>query len=168
MRFYIKAIAEDEAGNLPSSWMYMAGVAFDGEVGVLPLPLAAEFVDTGISGCVDCAYKNGAYPSCYTYRGRTLEAAFDTAGQALQVHGALQPREMEVLCTGRLYDVNRTSISDHRLSSVNVEGVLFAGTENHQVRGAEVHLGLNCQSFDLDRAGIDGGLELHLRFSSRF
>lgn len=168
LRVYGQAIGEDEDSQQPSKFMYLAGLEFEGSVGEWPLRLAVEYIDTDIKSCKDCAYNNGAYPSGYTYRGRVLGAAMDTAGEALQFHGELELRNVDVLFTGGYYDVNRTSNPDHRLSSSNVDGYLFAVTSQREMAWGNFQVGLNYQSFDLDNAGIDSGLGLHLGLSARF
>jgi hypothetical protein len=87
LRIYGQAIGEDEAGNLPSCFSYLAGLEWTNTKFKYPTILSIEALDTRISTTTlgycgpNTMYNNSIYS--YTNYGKTMGAAIDTEGTSL-------------------------------------------------------------------------------------
>ena len=90
LRIYGQAIGEDEAGNLPSCFTYLAGLEWTNTKIKYPTIIGIEAIDTRIDKTTNgyCGpntmYNNNTYD--YTNYGKTMGAAIDTEGTSLGLY----------------------------------------------------------------------------------
>jgi hypothetical protein len=94
---YSQWSGEDEAGGLPSKFLGLFGVEAWRNTPWGRLRVHAEFADTACSFSrrtpeFECAYRNGAFPQGYAYRGRSLGHAMDNDSRMYSL-GAILNRE---------------------------------------------------------------------------
>lgn len=161
-RIYGQAIGEDEAGNLPSCFAYLAGLEWTNTKIKYPTIVIIEAVDTRINttSSGNCGpntmYNNSIYD--YTNYGKTMGAEIDTEGTslALYVHSQIS-QKINVEFATRSVVINDNDWSEHRLSTKRQSGFIsFLGVSwvknNISYNGAVYK-----QDFDLDKTDIKDG-----------
>jgi len=72
VQLYAEAAGEDEAGNLPSNWAYLAGIYFPRIMSLERLDFRAEYATNHIENKPNVWYNHGVYRSGYTYKGEII------------------------------------------------------------------------------------------------
>ncbi|WP_435165056.1 capsule assembly Wzi family protein [Falsirhodobacter sp. 1013] len=174
LRLYAQAIGEDEAGGLPSCFMYLGGIEGKGQVLGVPTTVTLEGATTEISesGNGNCgsgtAYNNGAYPGGYTNHGDVMGLPLDTDSHMVQLQVEHALPQVAVHWSVGWHDINVTGRDDHRLSSTAVDGAVARVGATKTWNGLSVTGDVLYQSYDLDRADTDRGLGVALRVARTF
>lgn len=174
IRVYAQAIGEDEAGGLPSCFMYLAGIEGSGQVLDVPSTVTLEGATTEISTTENgncgpgTAYANEFYPGGYTNEGDVMGLPLDTDSRMIQVSGEHELPRFELHWSLAWHDINVTGRDDHRLTSQPVEGAaarLGVATtwDELTLRGDVLY-----QSYDLDRSDVQRGLGAAVQLSRSF
>lgn len=172
LRVYVQGIGEDEAGGLPSCFMYLGGVEGTGHMFGLPTTVTVEGATTEIDGDRYCgpgtAYNNAAYPDGLTYKGDVLGLPLDTDSRMVQIAVDHELPQMDLHWGLGWHEINVTGRADHRLSAEAVEGAVARVGASRSWDGLTVGGDVTWQSYDLDRAGIDRGMGVALHVSRTF
>ena len=162
LRIYGQAIGEDEAGQLPSCYAYLAGIEWSMDKIKYPTIFGIETLDTRIDETTNgnCGpntmYNNKTYD--YTNYGDTMGATIDTEGTSLglQVRSRIS-QKLNIKYVTKVVVINDNNWSGHRLSSkrqsgsVNSLGVSW--NKDNIVLNGDVYY----QGFTLDKANIKRG-----------
>jgi hypothetical protein len=173
LRIYGQAIGEDEAGNLPSCYSYLAGLEWSNTQNRYPLSVGFETVDTRIDKTShgycgpNTMYNNGTYD--YINYADTMGAEIDTEGKSLEFFGQSQiSQKINIKYSTKLVTINDNNWTGHRLSSkretghINSLGVSWnTGTIN--LDGTIYHQDLN-----LDKENIKSGYGVSISSSIKF
>ncbi|MDB6452678.1 capsule assembly Wzi family protein [Falsirhodobacter sp. 20TX0035] len=174
LRLYVQAIGEDEAGGLPSCFMYLGGIEGKGQVWGVPTTVTLEGATTEISDTENgncgpgTAYTNGSYPAGYTHHGDVMGLPLDTDGRMVQLQVEHALPQVAVHWSVGWHDINVTGRDDHRLSSTAVDGAVARVGATKSWNGLSVTGDVLYQSYDLDRADADRGLGVALRVARTF
>jgi hypothetical protein len=129
IRIYSQAVGEDEAGSLPSCYMYLAGIEWQTSNNLSPKKIGLEMVDTRIEKTehgfcgANTAYNNGIYD--YTNYGTVLGAPIDTEGQSIEIYGNVRILyKYRIKASLKKAIINDKNWTDHRLSSRRVAGLI--------------------------------------------
>ncbi|MDA9283236.1 capsule assembly Wzi family protein, partial [Amylibacter sp.] len=128
-RFYSQAIGEDEAGNLPSCYAWMAGLELTALEMKFPTALTIEAVDTRVkkSKHGNCGpntmYNNSVYD--YINYETVLGVPIDTEGASLEIFGQSQVNNnLDINYSTKFLSINDKDYSQHRLSSKHSLGTI--------------------------------------------
>ena len=129
LRIYGQAVGEDEAGNLPSCFAYLAGLEWKNTKIKYPTIVVIEAVDTRIdtTKAGNCGsntmYNNNIYD--YTNYGRTMGAEIDSEGTSLGLYLKSQiSQEINIEYAIKSVIINDNNWSGHRLSSKRESGLI--------------------------------------------
>jgi hypothetical protein len=162
LRIYGQAIGEDEAGNLPSCFAYLAGLEWTNTKIKYPTIVAIEAIDTrtDLTTHRNCGpntmYNNNTYD--YTNYGKTMGAAIDTEGTSLALYVSSQiSQKINIKFITKSVVINDNNWSGHRLSTKRQSGLINSlGVSwiknNISFKGDIYH-----QGFNLDKANIKSG-----------
>jgi hypothetical protein len=162
-RIYGQAVGEDEAGNLPSCYTYLAGAEWTHKKNRYPSTVGIEIVDTRIDTTTNgnCGpntmYNNHIYS--YTNYGKTMGAGIDTEGSSLSLFiQSKLSQEVTIEFSTKLITINDNDWTDHRLSSKRQSGLInsmgISWIKNKIMFNGNIYN----QSFNLDNADIKSGL----------
>lgn len=171
VRIYGQFIGEDEAGNLPSCYMYLFGSEFDFTSIMYPTKIGAEIVDTriGFTESGNCgpntAYNNSVYK--YTNYGTSIGAPIDTEGKLIDIWGTTAvSKNININYSIKNVLINDTDWNNHRLSSNRQKGwVSFMGA-SWLLNSLKLESGISFQSFNLDKINSPKGINLN--FHSKY
>jgi hypothetical protein len=161
-RFYSQAIGEDEAGNLPSCYAWMAGFELTAQRIKFPTTLSIEAVDTRVKkstngNCgANTMYNNNTYD--YINYSTVLGAQIDTEGTSLELFGQSQiNKNLSVNYSSKFLTINDKDYSQHRLSTKRSLGTIVSLGIN--LKNGGFHLGGNIsyQNIVLDKVNIPNG-----------
>ena len=173
MRVYGQAIGEDEAGNLPSCFSYLAGLEWTNTKIKYPTILNIEAIDTRINTTrtghcgANTVYNNSIYN--YTNYGKTMGTGIDTEGTSLALYLRSQiSQKINVEFATKSVVINDNDWSKHRLSTKRQSGFInFLGVSwvknNTSYNGAVYK-----QGFNLDKTDIKSGFGVHFSTSIIF
>ena len=174
LKIYGQVIGEDEAGYLPTCYMYLAGFEVDSLISTIPTKLTIEGLDTVMSTSPNgfcgpaSAYNNYYYPSGYTHHGKGMGASIDTASRALIVSVEHKLSGYDLHWSVSKVDINVPSLNNHRLSSKVVSGYDFKIGTTFVLSSTEITSMINYQNFELDTAKIKKGLKFSLNLTRKF
>jgi hypothetical protein len=162
LRIYGQAIGEDEAGNLPSCYAYLAGLEWTNTRIKYPTVVSIENIDTRIDKTTNgnCGpntmYNNHAYD--YTNYGKTMGASIDTEGTSLGIHVETQlSQKINIKFTTKYVVINDNNWSGHRLSSKRQLGLInsfgVSWIKDRISFGGNIYK----QGFNLNKANIKSG-----------
>jgi hypothetical protein len=162
VRVYGQAIGEDEAGNLPSCFAYLAGLEWMDTKIKYPTVITIETIDTRIDTTTNgnCGpntmYNNGTYN--YTNYGKTMGAAIDTEGTSLALYLRSQiSQKINIEFSSKSIVINDNNWSGHRLSTKRQLGLInslgVSWVKNNISFNGDIHY----QGFNLDKANIKSG-----------
>jgi len=161
LRIYGQAIGEDEAGNLPSCYAYLAGLEWKNMKFKYPITLGIETIDTRINRTKNgyCGpntmYNNGTYS--YTNYGKTMGAAIDTEGTSKNLFIRSQiSQNIKVKLETKSIVINDNNWSGHRLSSDRQSGFINSLGLSWTKDNIKFN-GIYSQDFNLDKANIKNG-----------
>jgi hypothetical protein len=172
-RFYSQAIGEDEAGNLPSCFAWMAGFELTAPEMKFPTTLTIEAVDTRVKksssgNCgVNTMYNNGVYD--YINYDTVLGVPIDTEGTSLELFGQSQVNNnLSINYSTKFLSINDKDYSLHRLSSNRSLGTLTSLGINWEKDGLKLGGNISYQDLILDNANISNGTIFSLFSSIKF
>ena len=158
---YGQFVGEDEAGGLPSKYMYLGGADFSSSYKNLPYQLYAEWTDTRTNGEVKgISYAHTVYKDGFYQQGFPLAHAMGSDGQMYSVGGDIRFDVMNRLSGRALY------------AKVNQSNLLInaAFPKQDVIKGLDVTwthflkptlpLKINGWVSDSDLNGNDGGISL--------
>jgi hypothetical protein len=162
LRIYGQAIGEDEAGNLPSCYTYLAGLEWTNTKTKYPTIVGIEAIDTrtDTTSHGNCGpntmYNNATYD--YINYGIAMGAAIDTEGTSygLYVRSRIS-QKLNIKFTTKSIVINDNNWSGHRLSSnrqsdlINSLGISWVNN-NITLNG-----NIYNQGFNLDKANVKSG-----------
>ena len=172
-RIYAQAVGEDEAGSLPSSYMYLAGIEWQTLNNVSPKRIGFEIVDTRIEKTEhgfcgpNTAYNNGIYD--YTNYGLVLGAPIDTESKSIEIYG-----DAKIMHTFRIkfslkkVIINDKSWTDHRLSSSREVGLIKYGSLSWEKDKMHFTSKIYHQDIDLDKGNYKNKIGIGLTTSLIF
>lgn len=174
IRVYMQAVGEDEAGGLPSCFMYLAGIEGKANAFGAPMTVTLEGATTEISETENgfcgpgTAYNNQFYPGGYTNHGDVMGMAMDTDSRMMQVIVEHQLPQFDLHWAVGYYEINTDNNPNHRLSSTAVEGAIARVGASRMFDDLRVTGEVSYQSYDLDSADIDKGLGVGFTLSRTF
>ena len=173
LRIYSQAVGEDEAGNLPSCYAYLAGLEWSNTKIKHPTTLGIEFIDTRINETThgNCGpntmYNNSIYN--YTNYGKTLGAAIDSEGKSLEIFGHSQiSQETEIKFSSKVVTINDSNWLNHRLSSKRQSGLISSLGVSWVKNSYHINANIYYQDFFLDNAKIKDSYGIGLNSSVEF
>ncbi len=162
LRIYGQAIGEDEAGNLPSCFAYLAGLEWINTKIKYPTIVGVEIIDTRINTTTagNCGpntkYNNDTYD--YTNYGKTMGAAIDTEGTSLGLYIRSQISEkINIEFATKSVVINDNNWSGHRLSTKRQSGFINSLGASWVKNNISVNGNIYNQGFNLDKANIKSG-----------
>lgn len=168
LRTYAQAVGEDEAGNLPSCWFYLAGVEGRFQSGRVETSLSLEASDTrvdftqhGFCG-PNTAYSNSHFAQGYTHSGVVLGAPIDSEATSLVLYGEHEFAPFDLSWSIGAYRINDAAQAENRLSSTRVDGEIVSLLLSRSWNNLEVDAYIAHQGFDLNSAGLARGFRVGL------
>ena len=162
MRIYGQAIGEDEAGNLPSCFAYLAGLEWTNTKIKYPITVSIETIDTRIDTTKhgycgpNTMYNNSTYD--YTNYGKTMGAAIDTEGTSLGLYVRSQiSQKINIEFATKSVVINDNNWSGHRLSSNRQSGFINSLGVSWVKNNISFNGNIYNQDFNLDKANIKSG-----------
>jgi hypothetical protein len=162
LRIYGQAIGEDEAGNLPSCYGYLAGIELTNTKIKYPTVLGIETIDTRIDRTThgycgpNTMYENNTYD--YTNYGKTMGAAVDTEGTSLGIYLRSQiSQEINIEFATKSVVINDNNWSGHRISSKREAGLINSLSISWMKDNISFNGDIYNQGFNLDKANIKSG-----------
>jgi len=162
LRIYSQAIGEDEAGNLPSCFGYLAGLEWINTKIKYPTIVAVETIDTRVNTTTNgnCGpntmYNNGMYD--YTNYGKTMGAALDTEGTSLALYLRSQiSQKINIKFATKSVVINDNNWSGHRLSTKKQSGFISSLGVSWVKNNISFNGDIYNQTFNLDKANIKNG-----------
>jgi hypothetical protein len=144
---YSQLIGEDEAGGLPSKFIWLMGAETWMRTGGGNLRLHAEFADTACEFSreqpqFDCAYRNSIYPQGYTYRGQIIGHSIDNDSRQYSVGALLTTRGgTELSLLARKVEFNRDG-GAHTISEVPLQVEDVELGYSRAIKGMKIRLGV--------------------------
>ena len=173
LRIYGQAIGEDEAGNLPSCFAYLAGLEWINTKIKYPTTIGVETIDTRIDTTEhgycgpNTMYNNGTYD--YTNYGKTMGAAIDTEGTSLGLYVRSQMSEkINIEFATKSVVINDNNWSGHRLSTKKQSGFINSLGVSWVKNNNSFNINIYNQDFNLDKANIKSGYGVGLSSSIMF
>ena len=162
LRIYGQTIGEDEAGNLPSCFAYLAGFEWTPAKIKYPTILSFESVDTRIDKTSNgfCGpntmYNNATYD--YTNYGKTMGAEIGSEGTSLGLYINTQISEkINIEFATKSVVINDNNWAEHRLSSKRQSGLINSIGISWIKNGIYYNGDIYSQNFTIDKAGIKRG-----------
>ena len=172
-RFYSQAIGEDEAGNLPSCYAWMAGLELTAPKMKFPTTLTIEAVDTRVKRSThgNCGpntmYNNSVYD--YINYDTVLGVPIDTEGTSLELFGQSQVNNnLDINYSTKFLSINDKDYSQHRLSSKRSLGTITTLGIHWEKDGFDLGGSIGYQNMLLDKANILNGTIFSLYTSVEF
>lgn len=160
---YTQLIGEDEAGGLPSKYMYLGGADFSSSYKNMPYQLYAEWADTRTNGeAKGISYNHHIYRDGYYQHGFPLGHAMGGDGQMYSVGGDIRFDTMNRL-SGRVMYANISQTQRVELNNAafpksdKIKGIDITWT--HYVKPT-IPLKVNGWVSDSDVNGSDGGVSV--------
>ena len=162
LRVYGQAIGEDEAGNLPSCYTYLAGLEWTNTKIKYPTIIGIEATDTRVDitkhgNCgPNTMYINSTYD--YTNYMKTMGATIDTEGTslALNVRSKIS-QKINIEFVTKLVVINDNNWSGHRLSTKRQSGFINSLGVSWVKNNISFNGDIYNQGFNLDKANIKSG-----------
>ncbi|MDC0096221.1 capsule assembly Wzi family protein [Amylibacter sp.] len=165
LRIYGQAIGEDEAGNLPSCFAYLAGLEWTNTKNKYPTIVGIEAIDTRIDVTTNgnCGpntmYNNSTYD--YTNYGKTMGAAIDTEGTSLALYVRSQiSQRINIEFATKSVVINDNNWSGHRLSTKRQSGLINSLGVSLVKNNISFNGDIYYQGFNIDKANIKSGYGL--------
>jgi len=163
LRIYGQAIGEDEAGNLPSCFAYLAGLEWTNTKIKYPTIIGIETIDTRIDttshgSCgPNTMYNNSTYD--YTNYGKTMGVDIDTEGTSLALYVRSQvSQKIDIEFTTKSVVINDNNWSGHRLSSNRQLGFTSSLGVSWNKDNINFNANIYNQALNLDKTNIKSGL----------
>jgi hypothetical protein len=173
LRIYGQAIGEDEAGNLPSCFAYMAGIEWTNAKNKYPSTIGIEAIDTRIATTShgycgpNTLYNNNTYQ--YTNYGGAMGTAIDTEGTSLELFGKTQiSHKINIEYSTKYLTINDNDWYDHRLSSRRETGLTNSLGVTLDTNNVKFNVSIYNQDYTLDRANVKSSYGLGVSSSVVF
>ena len=162
LRIYGQAVGEDEAGNLPSCYGYLAGLEWSNIKIKYPTTIGIEAVDTRIDRTANgnCGPNTMYHNTTYDYinYGDTMGASIDTEGNSLELFGQSQiSQKTDIQYSIKLITINDNNWERHRLSSKKQSGLINSLGATWSKNNIKLNGNIYYQDFSLDKAKIKEG-----------
>ena len=174
VRLYLQAVGEDEAGVLPSCFMYLGGLESTANVLGNPTIITLEGATTKIAKTSNgwcgpgTAYNNSNYAGGYTNFGKSMGLAIDSDSRMLQLIAETQLPKFELNLSLAYHEINTSNDHTHRLTTIEQGGLLGRVGATHKIDNYSVSSEVWYQSYDLDRADVRRGPGVSLGISMSF
>jgi hypothetical protein len=172
-RFYSQAIGEDEAGNLPSCYAWMAGFELTAPKMKFPTALTIEAVDTRVKKSThgycgpNTMYNNSVYD--YINYDTVLGVPIDTEGTSLELFGQSQVnKNLDINYSTKFLSINDKDYSQNRLSSKRSLGTITRLGIHWGKDGFDLGGSIGYQNIILDKVNISKGTIFSLYTSVEF
>jgi len=159
LRIYGQAIGEDESGNLPSCFAYLAGLEWTNTKIKYPTVISIENVDTRIDKTThgNCGpntmYNNSIYD--YTNYGKVMGAAIGSEGTSLGLYIRSQiSQTVNIELATKSVVINDNNWSRHRLSSNRQSGLINSLGVSWVKHNISFNGNIYNQALNLDKADI--------------
>ena len=173
LRIYGQAIGEDEAGNLPSCFAYLAGLEWTNTKIKYPIIVDVEVIDTRLGTTTNgfCGpntmYNNGIYD--YTNYGKTMGTAIDSEGTSIGIYLRSQiSQKISIEFATKSIVINDNNWSGHRLSSSRKSGLINSLGITWIKNDISFNGNIYNQDFNLDKANIKSGYGVGFSSSINF
>lgn len=173
LRIYGQAIGEDEAGNLPSCFTYLAGIEWTNKKIKYPTTVSIETIDTRIDKTrngfcgPNTMYNNSTYD--YTNYGKVMGAAIDTEGTSLGIYIDSQiSQKVNIELVTKSVVINDNNWSGHRLSSKRETGLVNSLGVSWNSNNLKFNVNIYNQDYTLDKADIKNGSGISFSSSVTF
>lgn len=155
---YGQMIGEDEAGYLPSKYMYQAGVDYSSSFNNMPFQLYTEWSDTRTNGEVrGISYTHHIYKDGYYQQGFPLGHAMGGDGQMYALGGDIRVDQMNRFNGRILYaNVNQSNVIVNKAFPEEDKIKALDLTWTHYLKPS-IPLKLNAWVSDSDKHGNDTG-----------
>jgi hypothetical protein len=171
--FYSQAIGEDEAGNLPSCFAWMAGLELMAPKMKFPTILTIEAIDTRVKTTEagycgpNTLYNNSVYD--YINYDIVLGVPIDTEGTSLEFFGQSQlNNSLSINYSTKFLNINDKNYSQHRLSSKRSLGTISSLGVYWEKDGLGLGGNIGYQNLILDKANVSNGTIFSLFSSIKF
>ena len=172
-RLYFQILGEDQAGGLPSCYIYLAGMDSQTSFSNIQTNFGFEIIDTRIDktengNCgPNTAYNNGIYK--YTNYDTVLGTSIDSEGKSIHLWSSFQiSKQTNLKFSIQKVTINDNNWANHRLSSSKQDGRIITALTKWQKGKLQLKTELSHQSLNLDKANIKKGLNLGVFTSIRF
>jgi hypothetical protein len=172
-RFYSQAIGEDEAGNLPSCFSWMAGLELTAPKIKFPTTISIETVDTRVKksthgNCgANTMYNNNFYD--YINYDTVLGVPIDTEGVSIELFGQSQINEnLGINYSTKFVSINDKDYSEHRLSSIHSLGTITSFGIKWKKDNFDLGGNIGYQNLVLNKAKVSNGTIFSLFTSVTF
>jgi len=172
-RFYSQAIGEDEAGNLPSCYAWMAGLELTAPAMKFPTTVSIEAIDTRVKTTEhgycgpSTMYNNSVYD--YINYDTVLGVPIDTEGTSLEFFGHSQlNNNLSINYSTKFLNINDKDYSQHRLSSKRSLGTITTLGINWKRDGFSLGGSISHQDLILDKANVSNDTIFSLFTSVKF
>ena len=172
-RFYSQAIGEDEAGNLPYCFSWLAGLELTASKMKFPTTLSIEAIDTRVKKTTEgyCGpntmYNNNTYK--YINYDNVLGVPIDTEGTSLELFGKSQlNKNISIKYSTKFLNINDKDYSGHRLSSKRSLGTTTSVGIYWKKDRFDTGVNISHQNIILDKANISNGTIFGLFTSVKF
>lgn len=172
-RIYGQAIGEDEAGYLPSCFIYMAGLELINSKIKAPTTLAIEFTDTRGDKITElfcgpnAAYNNNVYD--YINYDTVMGVPIDSGSTSLELFGRTDlNKNFNLNYSTKIITINDQSHSTHRLSTKRSTGTVTSLGIHWKKDRFDIGGNISYQSITLDQANISNGTVFSLFTSVKF
>ncbi|MDB4178778.1 capsule assembly Wzi family protein [Amylibacter sp.] len=162
VRIYGQAVGEDEAGNLPSCFAYLAGLEWKNTRIKYPTVVSIENIDTRIDttsngNCgPNTMYNNRIYD--YTNYRKVMGAAIDSEGTSLGLYVRSQiSQKINIEFAAKSVVINDNNWSGHRLSSNRQSGLINSLGVSWVKNNISFNGDVYNQAFNLDKEDIKSG-----------
>jgi len=171
--FYSQVIGEDEAGNLPSCYAWMAGLELTAPMMKFPTTVSLEAIDTRVNesthgNCgTNTMYNNNTYN--YTNYGTVLGVPIDTESTSLELFGTSQiNNNLSINYSTKFLSINDSNNMEHRLSSKRASGTVTSLGIYWKKNGFDFGGDISYQDLILNKASISNDTVLSLFTSVEF
>jgi len=173
IRIYAQVIGEDEAGNLPSCLMHLAGSEWQGYLFGQESNIGIEFVDTRVGHTKhgfcgpNTAYNNTQYK--YSNDGIVMGVPIDTEGKSIELFGNFKINSLlNTSFSSKKVLLNARNWNSHRLSDKSQNGWLHSASVSWAKSNFTISGNLNYQGFSMEKVnsykGIGVGINSNIKF----
>jgi hypothetical protein len=172
-RLYSQAIGEDEAGNLPSCYAWMAGLELTALGIKFPTTLTFEAVDTRVSKTehgycgANTMYNNSVYD--YINHDTVLGVPIDTESTSLELFGQTQlDKNLSINYSTKFLSINNEDFANHRLSLKRSLGTITSLGIHWEKDAFNLGGSIGHQNIILNKVNISNGAIFSLYTSVEF
>jgi hypothetical protein len=172
-RIYSQIIGEDEAGNFPSCYAYLAGLEWSNKKITHPTTIGIEIVDTRVKltsngNCgTNTFYNNSIYN--YTNHGYTMGAEIGTEGHSFEFFAETQiSQKLNIKYSTIFATINEQSMYSHSLSTKREAGLINSFGLSWNKNNLVIDINIYNQNFDLNKINIRDGTGIGFTSSIKF